>query len=572
MAVVLAWTGGIAATALVMPTRWRRWAWPLSSVARHLLGGSGVGVATVSRREWGVSFDRVFLLNLLSTAVVEAFRQVLAVVVVLTIVVLLLSGPLLPSVPTRPAAPSSRPAIVAGCCQRCLGRLGERAAGDGRRWTTAPYGTARFRRGSGYGIRSSVPGYSSGHSMFRATLERERSAQRDREAAEVRYPAPNPRRRIVLVVMDALRSDRLPFYGYARDTAPFWSDLRRQGHWAQVERAYGTGPESVGGISGIFQPHWPRSRSGQGRGIGQQLRRHGFRTHFFVTGSHAALGLRDTYGDADTFSSGVERAQRGWRFPDDEGVLADLATLPQAPVDGMDFIFIHFMSTHEAGIRNLRFAQWQPTLPLRNMFLSRHISEGDAGALRNEYDNRILQADDELRRAWSMLREKGYLRDAIVAIVSDHGQALGEAGRWGHLRDLTEGLLRVPITFWSDSSMRIPTDRLTSLIDVGPTLLAEAGVPVLSSWDGVALRPEAPSRTVVAAEDIMFDMHWAGLIGDSPAGRYRYTRRSQGSAAPEVEHLFELNNDQAEGKDVFPAATADRRAALRRIASEYLGD
>ena len=40
---------------------------------------------------------------------------------------------------------------------------------------------------------------------------------------------PRPRPNIVLVVLDTVRADHLPAYGYARDTAPFISRLAARG-------------------------------------------------------------------------------------------------------------------------------------------------------------------------------------------------------------------------------------------------------------------------------------------------------------------------------------------------------
>jgi arylsulfatase A-like enzyme len=209
---------------------------------------------------------------------------------------------------------------------------------------------------------------------------------------------------------------------------------------------------------------------------------------------------------------------------------------------------------------------------LRQTFVSRPSSEEERRGLRNEYDNRILQVDDQLRRAWSILRTKGYLEDAVVALVADHGQALGEQGQWGHLRDVTEVLMRVPVTFWSDRPMRIPADRLTSLIDVGPTLLAEAGVPLLSTWDGWPLQPDTPIRRVVAVVDIMFEPKWAGVIWDSPAGTYKYTRLSRDGGVPEKEHLFQLDDDPSERVDRLSLVSPDLLRSIRQIAADYLGD
>ena len=47
--------------------------------------------------------------------------------------------------------------------------------------------------------------------------------------AFARAPRADPRPNVVLVVVDTLRRDHLPFYGYGRDTAPFLSRLAGAG-------------------------------------------------------------------------------------------------------------------------------------------------------------------------------------------------------------------------------------------------------------------------------------------------------------------------------------------------------
>ena len=510
---ILAWCGTLAGVLVAVPRGWRRWACPLAvSMAAYLVVVAWT-VAAMSSRRWAVAIDRGVFLDLVTTAVRTAFREDFTVA---WAIVAMAAVPLIPGhflfgrllrakSPVKPVTRGAWAALFVGlavCAQVLLVLDGRRPYWDRLvpllLWRTDP-------------LLSTW--YSTGHSLFRPTLAREQSIERDRLATDVRLPTATPRRHIIVAVVDALRPDHLPFYGYSRSTAPFWSGLERQGYWTKVERAYSTGPESVGGISAIFQPRWPRNRTDRGSGLGRQLWRHGFRPHFFVSGNHNWFGLRSSYEVAEgTFSSGLERGRRGWLSADDDGVLADLETLPPASTQGKAFIFIHFMSPHEGGVAAARFSRWQPTRSLRQTFLSRPSSEEELLGLRNEYDNRILQADDQLRRAWDILRTKGYLEDAVVAVVADHGQALGEHGKWGHLRDVTEVLVRVPVTFWSDRPTRIPSDRLTSLIDVGPTLLAEAGVPLLSTWDGRPLQPESPIRHVVALEDIMFEPKWAGVI------------------------------------------------------------
>ena len=115
------------------------------------------------------------------------------------------------------------------------------------------------------------------------------------------------------------------------------------------------------------------------------------------------------------------------------------------------------MSTHWFGVQRREYQRWQPTAARFDWLydVKRALAPrvGVGGDLRqrviNRYDNSVLQADATIERLFAVLAEKGYLGDAVVAIVADHGEALGERGEdyYGHGMDLYQELIRIPILF-----------------------------------------------------------------------------------------------------------------------------
>jgi arylsulfatase A-like enzyme len=73
-----------------------------------------------------------------------------------------------------------------------------------------------------------------------------------RQSVEARLRRPN----VVLVVADTLRADHLPFYGYARETAPFLARLAASG--AVFEQAASTSswtaPATASLLTGLYPP------------------------------------------------------------------------------------------------------------------------------------------------------------------------------------------------------------------------------------------------------------------------------------------------------------------------------
>ncbi len=406
---------------------------------------------------------------------------------------------------------------------------------------------------------------------FQDTPARRAAAEQDARALADYRPAAAPlRKHIILIVIDALRPDRLPHYGSKRMTTPFLSGLARSPHWAQVQRAYSQAPESIAGLGALLHPRWPKSLAPWGFGVPRALKLNGFKTHFMLNGTHHWFGLKEFYQpDPDSFYSGD--GQHVSLMNEDRMVLRALSGLPRAD-GGRHFVMLHLMSVHEVGELDPARQRWQPTAPWgvgeppRPGMTDAEWAEG----LSNEYDNRVLQADEYLRVAWTILQAKGYLRDAVVAITSDHGQGMGEHGHWGHTRTLHEEIVRVPLFFWSDRPMRVQAPGLAALIDVGPTLMAEAGLPLPSSWEGRPLRPGSRPRRLVAMADQMFEPAWSAFIWDSPWGRIKYHRQRHRDGRLGPEQLYQLDQDPGEQRNALDGCPAPLREALARLDGLYL--
>ena len=63
----------------------------------------------------------------------------------------------------------------------------------------------------------------------------------------------------------------------------------------------------------------------------------------------------------------------------------------------------------------------------------------------------------------------------VVAVTSDHGEALGEDGRWGHGRRLSDIQLHVPLAIRRPNTQGGMVDDPVSVSDLGHTLLAMTG-------------------------------------------------------------------------------------------------
>jgi len=114
------------------------------------------------------------------------------------------------------------------------------------------------------------------------------------------------------------------------------------------------------------------------------------------------------------------------------------------------------------------------------------------------YDPRLLKAcyygeielvDTQLGRIFDALEETGQLDRTIVVFMSDHGELLGDHGLLFKGCRFFEALVRVPLIIsWPQELLEgSVSGALVELVDVAPTLLELAGVPIPDFVQGRSL-------------------------------------------------------------------------------------
>jgi arylsulfatase A-like enzyme len=197
----------------------------------------------------------------------------------------------------------------------------------------------------------------------------------------------------------------------------------------------------------------------------------------------------------------------------------------------------------------------------------------------------VLQADATIERLFAVLAEKGYLDDAIVAIVADHGEALGERGEdyYGHGMDLYQELIRVPILFRDTRGVAdfgaLP---FATLADVAPTLLDRIGAAIPRSWDGRSLLAGSPpersfheAELPAARSRSGYDERVRAVVERDAGGAIwkllRFERREGGEQRVVREELYELGSDPDERLNRSESLPL-RRARLEARLSDHFAD
>jgi len=203
---------------------------------------------------------------------------------------------------------------------------------------------------------------------------------------------------------------------------------------------------------------------------------------------------------------------------------------------------------------------------LTNEFVGRYnvgraeLPPEDLGFLAALYREEIRYLDTRLA---DLAEEIDGTGDAVLAVVGDHGEHLGEHHLLGHQASLADTLLHVPLILVGPqglvpraqqrepiSTVRVPAtlERLAGLSPSGPTLFDRAdGIPALA-WYESAYAEAAGARELAdgeladdpQAQRIFRWRGWAAYLG-----RHKLVAGADGSRS-----LFDLEEDPTESTDL----------------------
>lgn len=358
-------------------------------------------------------------------------------------------------------------------------------------------------------------------------------------------PAP---RAIVLISIDTLRSDRLPAYGYGAGRTPAIDRLARDG--VLYERAFAqvplTLPSHASLMTGLLPPaHGARNNVGfslaadKGQTLAALLAARGYATG----GAVSSFVLRK--------ETGIDRGFQRWDAP----------TQPERPAPETLAPLLGWLGEWKAKPFFLFFHLYEPHTP--------YAPPADLrGPGIDLYDGEITAADRAVARLLDELDRAGLYDGALIVLLSDHGEGLGDHGEEEHGFLLYREAIQVPLIVKLPGGKRAGEriGRSVSLTDVLPTVAGIAGAETPAGVEGRSLlAEEGDPRPPVYSETFATFIHfgWSELLS-AVDGRFHYID----SPAPE---LFDLDADPGETRNLLASerrAGADLRAFLEPFPRE----
>jgi arylsulfatase A-like enzyme/tetratricopeptide (TPR) repeat protein len=348
---------------------------------------------------------------------------------------------------------------------------------------------------------------------------------------------------LLLVTIDTLRADRVGAWGGPAGLTPALDALAARG--TTFAEAVSSVPLTLPSHSTIFSGLEPLHHGVRDNGtyvfpadkdtLATILQARGFSTGAFV-GAYVLdrrFGLARGFGTYDdhierrtSVVSALESERRG-------GEVAAAAEAWIAARTGPFFAWVHLYDPH---------APYDPPSPHR---------EAHPGQL---YDGEVAYADACVARVVAAAERRAPGR-VLVAVVADHGEALGEHGETTHGFFVYQSTLRVPLVIAGPgiaAGERRPG--LARTTDLLPTLLARLGLPVPPRLDGTDLFGGPAPREAYAETLHPETLGWA-----APRALRVGSLKLVDAPRPE---LYDLSLDPAELTDLS-AARPDDVARLR---------
>ncbi|MBI2212031.1 MAG: sulfatase-like hydrolase/transferase [Acidobacteria bacterium] len=361
---------------------------------------------------------------------------------------------------------------------------------------------------------------------------------------------------IILISIDTLRADHLPAYGYGAVKTPNIDALAAES--ILFENAYShvplTLPAHVAILTGQLPPaNGVRNNIGyrydaiKNPAITAALKTAGYESGaavsaYVLRGVTGLSGAFDFYEDAIGSESGVALGQ----LQRPGSATLEVAKRWIGEREGRPFFFmLHVFEPH---------SPYAPTEPFRSAYAS------------NPYDGEIAVSDELVGRFVAFLKEKGIYDRAVIILLSDHGEGLGDHGEDEHGVFLYREAVHVPLIVRLPGAMRggERVKELVQLIDVAPTIASVTGVRPATPFAGHSLLDTSVGErpTSVYSETLYPRLHlgWSELRALTDA-RYQYIE------APTPE-LYDLVADPKQKTNVL----ADERrvyAAMKRELEAY---
>lgn len=380
---------------------------------------------------------------------------------------------------------------------------------------------------------------------------------------------------VILIVVDALRTDHLGRNGYFRNTSGNIDALAKDGVYFEraISQSYWDWPSLVT----IFTSKYvcghninsnEKKLSPDQVTLAQILKNNGYITEAFTCGLDTAVvySLNRGFDNYDVYNS---KDNSLGSFSD---IMPKALKMLKENRNKKFLLFLHSYDAHPPyrhsqeksfdqdykgvlkdlpldynllkGLKGQQFTQGGSTL---------NISNRDIEYIIAQYDDSIKYVDEYIGRFINELKGLGLYDNTIIILCADHGEELGERGtfdRFGN-QNLYQEVIHVPFLIRYPG---LPEQRkgktiksLVGLIDITPTILDLLGIPQDKTYNLQGLSLSSLINTDSSGQ------HRKGIVSEASEDKWMFLSPDGWKLvhSPDGNALYDLNTDLLEQKDQF---------------------
>ena len=288
----------------------------------------------------------------------------------------------------------------------------------------------------------------------------------------VHRPAAAPTaRNLIILTVDALRADHVGLAVKDKPLTPGLDEFSRSAH--TFVRTYSPSTHTENALPSMFYgqyaSQWGLSTNFDHHVIAM-LRQQGFRT-VSIQSLPRMLGVM-LHGFDEVDSEMGAREDPWGQIVAFEAAKRTVDVLRSHPRDKRLALWVHFTDPHALYVTEPSLQDW-----LGN------------DTLEDAYRQEVHRTDKAIAQVMLALQDLGYMKDSVVIVSADHGDAFEEHGMVTHVWSAHDEVSRVPLIIRLPDGSPGTHDQLVSLVDVAPTILSLMGVADTTQRTGRNLLP-----------------------------------------------------------------------------------
>ncbi len=346
---------------------------------------------------------------------------------------------------------------------------------------------------------------------------------------------------VFLITIDTLRADHVGCYGAKQVKTPNLDGIAAQG--VRFTQAFTVSPITNSSHASLLTGTYPSTNGVRdfGSPLGavptwaETLKKNGYQTAAFIgavilDSKALAPGLDRGFDYYDNFPEKTATKSR-WGRVERRGM--DVVSRAEKWLGthraGPHFVWVHLYDPHDP---------YEPPPP----YSEQHKSD--------LYDGEIAYADAAVGHLVRFLRQQGWYDGALVVVVADHGEGLGEHGEDTHGIFLYDSTTHIPLIMKLPGAARANSvdEAQVRSIDLLPTVADLLNVQIDQKVEGKSFKAqllgsEGKDQPALAETEYPVRFGWAPLRAARASG-FKFIE------APQPE-LYDLNKDPAETHNIY---------------------